>query len=132
MVPNTMSYQYQNQPFIPSQYVPVQQYPQQQQNYIPRLSGRIVGSDKEILPNEVAMDGSRSYFPSSDDAYVYVKYWDNSGKLQQKTYILQDSQPQIEFDLSKTIESIDKRLTRIEQSVKRPKKFDSPKGEVVK
>ena len=73
------------QPIYQQQYQP-QQMPQLQQMQIPKLSGRSVNSADEIVANEVAMDGSVSWFPKSDLSEVYAKQWKADGTIQTVVY----------------------------------------------
>lgn len=62
-------------------YTPFQPMTAQQQNIqqtqpqpqVVQISGRMVNSADDILPNEVQMDGRNYYFPSFDGSCIYVK-----------------------------------------------------------
>lgn len=60
-------------------------YPQYQANP-QQLHGRIVNSANDILPNEVSMDGTISFFPLSDGSGVIGKQWNSDGTIRTYTY----------------------------------------------
>lgn len=43
------------------------------------IPGRVVTSDKDIMPSEVSMDGRLILFPLSDYSCIYAKQWDRNG-----------------------------------------------------
>lgn len=45
------------------------------------MNGRIVQSMEMITPNEIPMDCSPAIFPKQDLSEIYVKHWDNNGKI---------------------------------------------------
>lgn len=45
------------------------------------LPGRQISSIEEIMPNDVPMDGSVSFFPVRDGSCVYAKYWNRQGTI---------------------------------------------------
>lgn len=64
-------------------------YPQQYQTPMPsapQLRGRVVNSANDILPNEIPMDGSISYFPLQDGSGVIGKQWNSDGTIKTYTY----------------------------------------------
>lgn len=74
---------YQPYQFPPQQYgmqMP-QMTPQLSSMTQPTLSGRIVKSVEEIVPNEVPMNGSVALFPTADMTSIYVKGWNPDGTI---------------------------------------------------
>lgn len=69
------------QPTFPAQTV--------QQSQDVHINGRMVNSHEDIVPNEVPMNGSVSYFPTSDYSCIYAKKWDSNGNIQTAKYILE-------------------------------------------
>lgn len=108
--------------------MPIQQVqPQMQVPSIPTatLSGRIVKSIEEIVPNEVPMNGSVAVFPCSDFSSIYVKGWNPDGTISTIQYTpvkteQQDEQPSI------TLNDIMEQLTNI-QDILKPKKTSAKK-----
>ena len=45
------------------------------------LPGRQISSIDEIMPNDVPMDGSVSFFPVRDGSCVYAKFWNRQGTI---------------------------------------------------
>lgn len=70
------------QPAFPAQSV-------QQSQEMQRIGGRMVNSHDDILPQEVPMNGSISYFPVNDYSCIYAKKWDSNGNIQTAKYILE-------------------------------------------
>lgn len=54
---------------------------QQSQQINTGMNGRIVQSVDMITPNEIPMDCSPAIFPKQDLSEIYVKHWDNNGKI---------------------------------------------------
>lgn len=93
--------------------VPMAQMPQPQRTY---LNGKYIQSETDILPSEVPMDGNRSYFPSTDEKTIIVKFWDSNGKINTRTYILEETaqsieQPDILERLYERFDKIEKMLS---------------------
>lgn len=85
---------------------------------VPSLSGRMVTNPQEIRPNEVPMDGSVSFFPSTDGSYIYAKFWGPDGNIQTRVFVpeqpisAEDVQGPSEFDqVMARLEKIEKMLT---------------------
>lgn len=55
------------------------QFPQTQQ--VIGINGKIVAAVENITANDVPMDGSVAFFPKQDLSEIYVKHWDNNGKI---------------------------------------------------
>ena len=110
----------------PNGYAPFQSMTAQQQNIqqtqpqpqIVQISGRMVNSADDILPNEVQMDGRNYYFPSFDGSCIYVKTWNKNGELTMVKYVLDTvEQTPKESQLELMLNSINERLSKIEKSL---------------
>lgn len=110
----------------PNGYTPFQPMTAQQQNIqqtqpqpqIVQISGRMVNSADDILPNEVQMDGRNYYFPSFDGSCIYVKTWNKNGKLDMVKYVLDTvEQTPKESQLELMLNSINERLSKIEKTL---------------
>lgn len=55
------------------------------------LYGRVVTSPDDIMPNEVPMDGTPSFFPKDDFSCIYGRKWMPDGRIVPVTFV-----PQIE------------------------------------
>lgn len=55
----------------------------------PTLPGCYVDSEDDIVPRDVPMDGSISFFPSKDLSKIYIRQWNKVGDLEHLTYVLQ-------------------------------------------
>lgn len=53
------------------------------------LPGCYVDSEDDIVPRDVPMDGSISFFPSKDLSKIYIRQWNKVGDLEHLTYVLQ-------------------------------------------
>ena len=107
-------------------YTPFQPTPAQSQNVqqtqpqpqVLQISGRMVNSADDILPNEVQMDGRNYYFPSFDGSCIYVKAWNKNGKLDMVKYVLDTvEQTPKESQLELMLNSINERLSKIEKTL---------------
>lgn len=106
----------------PNSYTPFQPTTAQQQiqpqPQIVQISGRMVNSADDILPNEVQMDGRNYYFPSFDGSCIYVKTWNKNGKLDMVKYVPDTvEQAPKESQLELMLNSIIERLSKIEKSL---------------
>lgn len=84
--------QYYSTGYAPTTYgyqPPVTQRTSQPLPNVPRsaINGRVVGTEAEITPQEIPMDGSISIFPSSDYSCIYGKTWDSDGHIRTCKYI---------------------------------------------
>lgn len=85
----------------------------------PSLLGRMVGTETDIVPNEVPMDGNVGFFVQNDLKRIYAKSWGRDGNIYTNVYELvtpgtpETTETQNGFDL------ILERLDKIEQSLKR-------------
>lgn len=82
------------QPYGTVQYQQPQMPPQPVQQ--PRgIAGRMVGAPSEIVPNEVPMDGSVAFFPTSDGSAIFAKAWNPNGTISTVQYApLGNDQPE--------------------------------------
>lgn len=120
-----------NMPY-PNYYQPAQfQYQQNPQMNQPQtvripIAGRMVGNVSEIVPNEVPMDGSVSFFPQSDYSCIYAKKWNTDGTIQTVKFVpavdtdkaqqtSMDDIRQFNTDLANDISNISDRLEKIEK-----------------
>lgn len=110
---------YQGSPngYTPFQPMTAQQQTQPQPQAL-QISGRMVNSADDILPNEVQMDGRNYYFPSFDGSCIYVKTWNKNGKLDMVKYVLDTvEQTPKESQLELMLNSINERLSKIEKTL---------------
>lgn len=63
------------------------------------LTGRIIQTENEITPNEVAMDGSVSLFPLGDYSAIIAKQWNANGTISTIKYV-----PVVENEDGKDVE----------------------------
>lgn len=87
------------------------QQPQQQKG----ITGRYVATAAEITPNEVAMDGSVSLFPTNDLSMIFAKAWRADGTIQTIMYkpVAQEEKQSMDDRLG----SIEARLEKLERGV---------------
>lgn len=84
-IPNYLNFGQQMPSQQPPISVPIQQMQQPQRP--PALPGRPVGSEGEIKPNEVPMDGSISLFPLSDYSAIFAKQWKADGLIHSVKFV---------------------------------------------
>lgn len=114
--------------YTPYQFQPMPAFPMQpqmpamtvQQPQAQSLSGRIVKSVEEIVPNEVPMNGSIAVFPTSDMNAIFVKGWNQDGTISTVKYEPVSSE-KVEDEASVTLADIMNQLTDIQDMLK-PKK----------
>lgn len=80
---NTWGPYYQTQPTWNNQQTAVPNYVQQPS----MIRGRVVKDQSEILPNEIPMDGTISFFPKSDGSEIYGKAWTSNGTIQNFRFV---------------------------------------------
>lgn len=132
MVQNGMPYQgmypyYQStQPTVQ----PMQQMPQMMTQNVPQqpvgVPGRIVHNPAEIRPNEVPMDGRKSYFPTDDEQYIFAKQWNSDGTIRTVKYekckdepaVTQETMPDTNSMILDRLDKIEKLLTAKKTSKK--------------
>lgn len=64
------------------------------------LTGRVIQTENEITPNEVAMDGSVSLFPLGDYSAIIAKQWNANGTISTVKYV-----PVVDNEDGKDVES---------------------------
>lgn len=94
-------------PNVPLAQMPVQQV---QRTY---LNGKYIQNENDILPAEIPMDGNRSYFPSADETYILVKFWDSNGKIQTRKYLAESIPQEIKPDIYETLGSINSKIDEL-------------------
>lgn len=94
------------------------------QQAVTQLPGRIVNNFNDIQPGEVQMDGSRAYFPTSDESTIFVKFWNSDGKLDHKKYVLVQNDEPIE-EKPDILETINSRFDKLEQLMSNRQNFKS-------
>lgn len=55
-------------------------------SYIP---GKTISNLKDIVPQDVPMDGSAAIFPMSDLSCIYIKAWGSDGLIKDFKYVLE-------------------------------------------
>lgn len=99
-------------------YQPPMQTPQVPQQPI-GIPGRVIHNPAEVRPNEVPMDGRKSYFPTDDERYIYAKQWNSDGTIRTVKYEKCKDEPTIFQDgTSDTGNAILERLDKIEKLLK--------------
>lgn len=122
MVPNGMPYQGMYQFYQPAQPTvqPIQQtMPQNVPQQPIGVPGRIVHNPAEIRPNEVPMDGRKSYFPTDDEQYIFAKQWNSDGTIRTVKYekckdepvVTQEAMPDANSMILDRLDKIEKLLT---------------------
>ena len=83
------------------------------------LPGRQISSIDEIMPNDVPMDGSVSFFPVRDGSCVYAKFWNRQGTIDTIKFV-----PAVATSVEETAnnqpdfaQEIIRRLDKIEKSL---------------
>lgn len=97
------------------------------------IRGRVVNSFDDIVPNEVPMDGSWSFFPRSDGQAIVAKAWKSDGTIQTNVYDVHKEEPvetNAQNSQAEIYNDILNRLDRIEKSLKQKRYYPSqPKKE---
>ena len=109
----------QNQPWNQPQMVQ-QSFPQMPQQPV-GLVGRIVQNPNDIRPNEVAMDGSITYFPMSDQSCILAKRWKSDGTIETFRFV-----PEEVASVDCKDEGIKDQLDRIEHMLKQRNNYRKP------
>lgn len=84
------------------------------------MHGRVVNSAEEIMPNEVAMDGSVSLFPTRDYSRIYAKAWNSDGTITTIEFVptittsIQQDATQSD-DLKQVVEKCDILLNKVDE-----------------
>lgn len=83
------------------------------------LTGRIIQTENEITPNEVAMDGSVSLFPLVDYSAIIAKQWNANGTISTIKYVpVVDNEDSKDIEPSKLdtlTEQVNKRFDNLEK-----------------
>lgn len=125
-----------HQPMQFNQYQPTAQnfFPQNQQPQSPPqpqqrnvLSGRIVNSAGEIMPNEVPMDGNVGIFPQADGACIYVKAWNPNGTISTLKFVQEPTETAEKLPIGDDGYSVlIERLDKIEKMLSKPYRNKKP------
>ena len=106
---------------------PLQQFSNYNQPQIKRVPARIINDPKEIMPNEVPMDGSVSLFPTADYSCVYAKAWNANGMIDTVKYVPEKTETQNTPRSQDVLSAILARLDNIERTLnKRNKPYNKP------
>lgn len=106
---------------------PLQQFSNYNQLQIKRVPARIINDPKEIMPNEVPMDGSVSLFPTADYSCVYAKAWNANGMIDTVKYVPEKPETQNTPQSQDVLSAILARLDNIERTLnKRNKPYNKP------
>lgn len=82
------------------------------------ILGRIVNNPKDIMPKDVPMDGSISIFPISDLSAIFVKGWNENGRMITLRYIVDpDFQDTYSDHVNEQQRDILRRLENLEKSI---------------
>lgn len=112
---------------IQSPVSPLQQFSNYNQPQIKRVPARIINDPKEIMPNEVPMDGSVSLFPTADYSCVYAKAWNANGMIDTVKYVPEKPETQPPVQSQDVLTAILARLDNIERTLnKRNKPYNKP------
>ena len=83
------------------------------------LPGRQISSIDEIMPNDVPMDGSVSFFPVRDGSCVYAKFWNRQGTIDTIKFVpavaisaenIENTQPDFAQEIIRRLDKIEKSL----------------------
>ena len=106
---------------------PLQQFSNYNQLSVKRVPARIINDPKEIMPNEVPMDGSVSLFPTADYSCVYAKAWNANGMIDTVKYVPEKPETQPTVQSQDVLTAILARLDNIERTLnKRNKPYNKP------
>lgn len=98
----------------------------------PPFVGRYVNTTKDIMPNEVPMDGRLALFPLADLTAINLKYWSPEGKIRTIRYIVDPDQDIEEEAQNQTFNDIYTRLDALEKQLtgqNQPKNTGKKKGD---
>lgn len=88
------------------------------------IRGRVVKDQSEILPNEIPMDGTISFFPKSDGSEIYGKAWTSNGTIQNFRFVkAEEIQNGNTIDNSTTSQQILDKLNKIESALMNRQNF---------
>lgn len=95
-----------------NQYSALQAVPQYQQPAT--IRGRVVKDQSEILPNEIPMDGTISFFPKADGTEIYGKAWTSNGTIQNFKFVKAEENQNGSVNTPSTEDLILEKLNKIE------------------
>ena len=107
----TQQYGYfQSQPMMAQQQIP--------SNYV---RAKTINSPDEIMPGDIPMDGSVSFFIMNDHSAIFGKYWDKSGTLQPIKFVREQniSDPPNPNDISERLSNIENQLAILAKNLNR-------------
>lgn len=114
------AYYQQPQPTWNNQQTPINNYVQQPSV----IRGRVVKDQSEILPNEIPMDGTISFFPKADGSEIYGKAWTSNGTIQNFRFVkAEEIQNGNTIDNSTTSQQILEKLNKIESALMNRQNF---------
>ena len=122
-VPRPYQYQYQP-PQVP-------QTPQPSYTPSPELSGfggRYISSVDEVRLDEVPMNGQPCLFPTKDMTSIYLKVWNQDGRLITAKYILDSEQTPQNQPSQNDVQDIRERLNRLESALAMRNQSGKKKG----
>lgn len=85
------------------------------------LPGRVIREERDIVPNEIPMDGNIGVFVQQDLQRIYAKTWGGDGLIHTNLYELVIPNQQNGEPKEDPMTLILERLDRIEESLKRDK-----------
>ena len=78
------------------------------------IRGRVVKDQSEILPNEIPMDGTISFFPKADGTEIYGKAWTSNGTIQNFKFVKVEENQNRSVSTPSTEDLILEKLNKIE------------------
>lgn len=87
------------------------------------IRGRVVKDQSEILPNEIPMDGTISFFPKADGSEVYGKAWTSNGTIQNFRFVKTEEIQNGNNPSPSTQDLILEKLTKIENTLNNRQNF---------
>lgn len=93
------------------------QQPQPQQSRPQPLNGRVVADPADIVPKEIPMDGSISFFPSQDLTYILAKQWNTNGAIDTVKYVPERPPQQEQPVQNEGIQKIMDKLNAMEEVI---------------
>ena len=79
--------------------------------------GRYIDDISEVRLDEVPMTGRPCLFPTKDANAVYLKVWNQDGKLLTVKYILDSAQSPSQDQVSDPMKEVNERLRRLEEAI---------------
>lgn len=86
------------------------------------MNGRIVQNVNDVVPDEVKMDGSCSFFPVLDGSAIYVMRWSKDGSIIEKARYVPENIPQNNQEQKSFEQMVMERLDQIEASIRNQNK----------